>query len=195
MAVFEDHVVIIFSILFLCLRFLSRRSRLRQSLFLLMRTTQISKAVLSTIMLISRRRQSVLHRRRMNRPRVWVYPRDQRWFGEILRNPAMHGFFREHFQRSFDSFQALCRILSPFMAKRNTLLRAVLQVFLFLWSCWVSMSYRSFHNSLLANEVNSITIPARAMFQDSKSLGKLTDELTDLRTVTRIGKDTNNPAE
>ena len=87
MADFEDHVVI-FSILFLCFRFLSRCSRLRQSLFLLMRTTQISKAVLSTMMLISRRRQSGLRHRRMNRLRVWVYPRDQRWFGEIHRNPA-----------------------------------------------------------------------------------------------------------
>ena len=41
-----------FSILFLCFPFLSRRSRLRQSLSLLMHTTQISKAVLSTMMLI-----------------------------------------------------------------------------------------------------------------------------------------------
>ena len=59
-----------FSILFLWFRLLSLHSRLRQSLFLLMRATQISRAVLSNIMLISRRRQSVLRRRRMNRPRV-----------------------------------------------------------------------------------------------------------------------------
>ena len=64
---FEDHVVI-FLILFLCIRFVSHRSRLRQSLFLLMRTTEISKAVLSTMMLISCRRQSVLH------PREWIVP-------------------------------------------------------------------------------------------------------------------------
>ena len=63
------------------------------------------------MMLISCGRQSVLHRRRMNRPRVWVYPRDQPWFGEIHRNPSMYGFFRGHFRMSFDSFQALCRIL------------------------------------------------------------------------------------
>jgi len=52
---FEDPVqsVVIFSILFLCFRFLFLHSRLRQSLFLLMRTTQISKAVLSNMMLIS----------------------------------------------------------------------------------------------------------------------------------------------
>ena len=110
MADFEDHVVI-FSILCLCFPFLSHRSRLRQSLLLLMRTTQISKAVLSTMMLISCRRQSVLHRRQMNRPRVWVYPRDQQWFGEIHRNPSMHSLFGGHLRMSFDSFQALCRIL------------------------------------------------------------------------------------
>jgi len=50
---------------FLCFRFLSLHSRLRQSLFLLMRTTQISKAVSSNMMSISRRLQSVLHRRRI----------------------------------------------------------------------------------------------------------------------------------
>ena len=127
MADFEVHVVM-FSIRFLCFRFLSRRSRLRQSLFLLIRTTQISKAVLSTMMLISRRQQSVLHRRQMNRPSVWVYPRDQRWFGKIHKNPTIHGYFRKHFRTSFDSFQALCRILSPFMAKRNTRFRAAVAI-------------------------------------------------------------------
>ena len=123
MADFEDHVVIS-STLFLCFPFLSRRSRLRQSLLLLlMRTTQISKAVLSTMMLISCRRQSVLHRRRMNRPRVWVYPRDQQWFGEINKNPSMYGFFRGLFRMSFDSLQALCRIpklMQVFLPRRTT---------------------------------------------------------------------------
>ena len=50
---------------------------------------------------------------------------------------------------------------------------------------------RSFQNSLPENEVNSITLPARTMFQVSKFLAKLTD----LGTVTRIWKDTSNPAE
>ena len=43
-----------------------------------MRTTQISKAVLSNMMLISCGLHSVLHHCGMNHPRVWVYPRDQR---------------------------------------------------------------------------------------------------------------------
>jgi len=67
MADFGDPVqsVVIFSILFLCFRFLSLHSRLRQSLFLLMHTTQISKAVLSNMMLILHRHQSVLRHRRI----------------------------------------------------------------------------------------------------------------------------------
>ena len=93
-----------------------------------MRTTRISKAVLSAMMLISRRRQSALHRRRMNRPSAWVYPRDQRWFGKTHKNPTIDGFCREHFRTSFDSFQALCRILSPFMAKENTRFRAAVPI-------------------------------------------------------------------
>ena len=121
MADFEDHAVI-FSILFLCFPFLSRRSRLRQSLFLLMRTTQISKTVLSTMMLISCRHQSVLHGSRMNRPRVWVYPRDQQLFGEIHRNPSMHGFFRGHFQNER-------RLLSSPLSYSSVVLRSLCRCF------------------------------------------------------------------
>ena len=63
------------------------------------------------MMLISRRRESVLHRRRMTRPRVWIYPRNQRWFEELTRHPAKHSFHREHFRMSFDPIQAICRTL------------------------------------------------------------------------------------
>ena len=159
MADFADHVVI-FSILFLCFPFLSRCSRLRQSLFLLMHTTQISKAVLSTMMLISRRRQSGLRHRRMNRPR------DQRWFGEIHRNPAMHGFFREHFRMSFDSFQALCRILSPFMAKRNTRFRSGVEEWVFLrWLETLIIPHTCFHcTSLRLNLSWSLWNPAKKIY-------------------------------
>ena len=66
---------------------------------------------------------------------------------------------------------------------------AVPQVFLFLLV--VLAVDRSFQNSLPANEVNSIRLPAQTMFQVSKFLAKLTD----LGTVMRIWKDTSNPAE
>ena len=69
------------------------------------------------MMLILRRRQSVLHHRQMNRPRVWIYPQNQGRFEEITGHPAMYGFYREHFRVGLDFIKALCRILSPFMKK------------------------------------------------------------------------------
>ena len=90
-----------------------------------------------------------------------------------------------HFNPLLCSLQRLIKISSS----------AALQVFLFLLVVVAVDSYRSFQNSLPANEVNSITLPARTMFQVSKYLAKLTDKLTDLGTVTGIGKDTSNPAE
>ena len=39
--------------------------------------TQISNAVLSNMMLILLRRQCVLHHRRTNHPRIWLYPRNR----------------------------------------------------------------------------------------------------------------------
>lgn len=59
-----------------------------------MRPTQTSKAVLSNMLCILCRCQSVLHRRRLNCPSVWLYPRNQRWLEEVA-NPAMRGFCRD----------------------------------------------------------------------------------------------------
>ena len=99
---FEDHVVI-----FSLLSFFSFP-------FSPLRTTQTSKAVLSTVMLICRRCQSILHCRRLNRPWYWICPRNQ-WRLEASTNPAMRDFCREPFRINIESFQVLCRILSLFM--------------------------------------------------------------------------------
>lgn len=56
----------------------------------------------------------------MNRPRVWVFPRNQRWFEEISRNPAMHDFYREYFPMNIESFQALC-VFFQHLCQKETL--------------------------------------------------------------------------
>ena len=109
-----SRTTLLFSRFFLSFRSLSLPSRIRQSLLLPMRTTQTSKAVLSTVMFICRRCQSILHCRRLNRPWYWICPRNQ-WRLEASTNPAMRDFCREPFRINIESFQALCRILSIFM--------------------------------------------------------------------------------
>ena len=79
-------------------------------------TTQTSKAVLSTVMFIFRRCQSILHRRRLNSPRYWIYSRNH-WWLEESSNLAMRGFCREPFRINIESFQALSLILSLFMTR------------------------------------------------------------------------------
>ena len=105
---------LLFSRFFLSFRSLSLPSRIRQPLLLPMRTTPTSKAVLSTVMFIFRRCQTILHRRRLNRPRYWIYPRNRRWLEESS-NLAMRGFCREPFRMNIESFQALSHILSLVM--------------------------------------------------------------------------------
>ena len=65
--------VLIFSFFFLWFRFLSLYSWLRQSLFLLMRFTQISEVVLWNMMLILCRRQNVLRRREFREQVAFVF--------------------------------------------------------------------------------------------------------------------------
>lgn len=78
-----------------------------------MRPTQTSKAVLSNMMWILCRCQCVLHRRRLNCPSVWLYPRNQRWLEEVA-NPAMRGFCRALLNEHRVLFKLNC-ILSLFM--------------------------------------------------------------------------------
>ena len=93
-----------------------------------MRSTQISKTVLSNTLLILPRRQSFFHRCRTNRPRVSVYLRNQRRFEEIIRNSAM---IQSTFEWASTPFKPVWLIPSPFMAKRNTRLPSWL-----IWKRW-----------------------------------------------------------
>ena len=58
-----------------------------------MHTTQTSKVLSFSMMLILCRYQIVLYCGWINCPWVWFYPRNQRWLGEIM-NPAMCNFRR-----------------------------------------------------------------------------------------------------
>jgi len=111
---FED-LVLTSSIVFLFFYFVYLYSQLRQSFFLPMNTMQISKGeIFQTGCWFLRRRQNVLHHGQMNRPRI-----SDGFILEITRNPVVHNFYREHFRMSIDAFQALFRILPPFITKKK----------------------------------------------------------------------------
>ena len=108
--------------------------------------------------------------RRERRNRAWVYPRNQHWFEKISRNPALHGFWKEHFRLNLDSFHELCRILSP--AKGDTRLRAAIpvekRVAIGLWRLGTGESYRSTTVAFFVGKCTALNIVhdfVQALFQ------------------------------
>ena len=101
---------IICSMFLLPFRFISMRSWLTEVFSFLMRSTQISNAVVSKMLLIFRTvRRSKAH---CHRNHLQVYVSNKRWFEEIIRKYCV-GFGTEHFRMNLDSFQELCRVISP----------------------------------------------------------------------------------
>ena len=59
----------------------------------------------------------------------------------------MHCFWKDHFRVNLDSFRELCRVLQPFLAKRDTRFREAIpiekRVAIALWRLGTGESYRS----------------------------------------------------
>ena len=65
------------------------------------------------------RRLQVVHRPR----RAWVFPRPQNWFQELLNNRALDPWWKENFRVSRATFEFICRLVGPAIARRNTRMR------------------------------------------------------------------------
>lgn len=59
----------------------------------------------------------------------------------------MHCFWKDHFRMNLDSFRELCRVLQPFLAKRDTCFGEAIpidrRVAMTLWRLGTAESYRS----------------------------------------------------
>lgn len=141
-----------------------------------MRPTQTSKAVLSNVMWILCRCQSCLHRRRLNCPSVWLYPRNQRWL-EKIANPAMRGFCRdllnEHrvlFKRStvFFHFLWLLPPSSILQWIENCVAIGVWRLLRNVTCCYVAVvTWRCDHKLMHLFVLSRITSPAHPTMTDT----------------------------
>ena len=60
--------------------------------------------------------------------RAWVFPRPQNWFHELLNNRALDHWWKENFRVSRATFEFICRLAEPAIARRNTTIRGRLCV-------------------------------------------------------------------
>ena len=61
--------------------------------------------------------------------RAWVCPRPQNWFQELLINRALDHWWKENFRVSRATFEFICRLVGPAIARRNTRMRGYLPEF------------------------------------------------------------------
>lgn len=88
------------------------------------------------------------HRRaRINRRRIWVYPRPQHWLEEMLNNRVLHSLWKKHFRVSRGTFDYICGIVSHDIQRQNTRLRRAIpvqkRVAVALWRLGSGNSFRS----------------------------------------------------
>ena len=70
--------------------------------------------------------QNNIHRRK--RKTMWVYPRPQFWFEQLIVNRYQDHLWCEHFRVSRDTFEHICGLVGPDLVRQNTILRQAIPV-------------------------------------------------------------------
>ena len=82
-------------------------------------------------------RQNNINRRK--RKTMWVYPRPQFWFEQIVVNRYQDHLWREHFRVSRNTFEHICGLVGTELVRQNTILRQAIsvekRVAVPLWRC------------------------------------------------------------
>ena len=60
--------------------------------------------------------------------RAWAFPRPQNWFQELLNNRALDHWWNKNFRVSRATFEFICRLVGPAIARRNTRMRDAVPV-------------------------------------------------------------------
>lgn len=78
---------------------------------------------------------------------MWVYPRPQFWFEQLVVNHYQDHLWREHFRVSRDTFEYICGLVGPQLIRQNTILRQAItvekRVAVALWRLATGNSYRT----------------------------------------------------
>ena len=60
--------------------------------------------------------------------RAWVFPRLQNWFQELLNSRALDHWWKENFRMSWATFEYICRLVGPAIARQNTRMRDAIPI-------------------------------------------------------------------
>ena len=98
----------------------------------------------NAVMLSIQQQNNINHRKRKT---MWVYPRPQFWFEQLVVNHYQDHLWREHFRVSRDTFEYICGLVGPQLIRQNTILRQAItvekRVSVALWRLATGNSYRT----------------------------------------------------
>ena len=134
-----DEAFLMTSLVLILAIFLRRRRRFFQKMRLMSRGMERTRRIV-----VIRTIQNTRYRH--NHKTVWVYPRPQFWFEQLLLN-RYQDLWREHFRVSRDTFQHICGLVGPQLMRQNTILREAItvekRVAVALWRLATGISYRT----------------------------------------------------
>ena len=97
-------------------------------------------------------RQHQKHKQQQQRPRrkrkmVWVHPRPQFWFEQMLVNQYEDHLWQEHFRMTRQTFEYICCLVGPDLVRQDTNMRKSIpvrkRVAIALWRLATGETYRS----------------------------------------------------
>ena len=105
---------------------------------------QTRKMRRNAVMLSIQQQNNINHRKRKT---MWVYPRPQFWFEQLVVNHYQNHLCRDHFRVSRDTFEYICGLVGPQLIRQNTILRQAItvekRVAVALWRLATGNSYRT----------------------------------------------------
>ena len=136
-----DEALVMTSLVLIMAIFLRRRRTFfrRMRLMALQTRRMRGNAVMSI-----QQQNNINHRKRKT---MWVYPRPQFWFKQLVVNHYQDHLWREHFRVSRDTFEYICGLVGPQLIRQNTILRQAItvekRVAILLWRLATGNSYRT----------------------------------------------------
>ena len=118
------------------------------------------------VVILAIQRQNNIHRRK--RKTMWVYPRPQFWFEQLVVNRYQDHLWREHFRVSRDTFEHICGLVGPELVRQNTILRQAIsietRVAVALWRLATGNSYRTVGLNLWNRSMHCYECKGRILF-------------------------------
>ena len=119
-----DEALVITSLVLIMAIFLrNRRTFFRRMRLMALQTRKMRRKV---VMLSIQQQNNINHRERKT---MWVYPRPQFWFEQLVVNHYQDHLWREHFRVSKDTFEYISGLVGPqLVLHQNTILRQAITV-------------------------------------------------------------------